>query len=105
VRHAWYECGRRCEGFCIWCGGGLSACTVCWGLEGSLPSHCPGAEMDDHTATKVYHQALDFINGAWVRPVDLVARLRGNSAAWCREELDRIAALPSMQRHQAIRGW
>lgn len=43
-RHKWYHCGDDCEG-CLFCEGGIAACTRCGGGEASLPTDCPGSKM------------------------------------------------------------
>jgi hypothetical protein len=55
----------ECNG-CMFCDGGLWACTVCGGLEGAMPSTCPGAQMDADTTDAVYAGQKDFRDGAWV---------------------------------------
>lgn len=57
--------GRHCDG-CMFCVGGLWACDVCGGLEGGMPSTCPGRAMDADTADAVYKGLKDFRDGAWV---------------------------------------
>jgi hypothetical protein len=46
--------------------GGLAECRVCGGAEGSLPTECPGQEMDAQQNDDVYAGRLDFIGGYWV---------------------------------------
>lgn len=55
----------ECYG-CNFCAGGLWACAVCGGFEGSMPSTCPGARMDEFAASAVYAGLRDFRDGAWV---------------------------------------
>lgn len=43
----------------------LASCSVCKGGEGTLPSECPGAPMDEATQAAVYSGARDYRNGAW----------------------------------------
>jgi hypothetical protein len=42
--HTAVECNCD-EPYCQFCQGGLFACSVCGGLEGSVPTHCPGDAM------------------------------------------------------------
>lgn len=47
--------------------GGLAVCKVCAGMEGSLPTDCPGERMSYETADKVYLGEIDFISDkGWV---------------------------------------
>ena len=62
--HKLYRCGPDCEG-CFACEGGLSMCTVCGGAEASLPTHCPGVEMDDVTCSSVQIGIADYKDGEW----------------------------------------
>lgn len=50
---------------CAFCAGGLWACTVCGGLEGSMPSTCPGESMTAEQSDAVYAGRLDYRDGAW----------------------------------------
>lgn len=50
---------------CQFCVGGLSACTVCGGFEGTLTRQCPGREMTEQELDAVYSQDLEFINNRW----------------------------------------
>lgn len=56
---------QKCNG-CAFCEGGLWACRVCGGLEGSMPSTCPSARMDAETSDAVYAGRKDFRNGQWI---------------------------------------
>lgn len=104
MRHTWYACSETCNG-CMFCDGGLSACTVCGGFEGTLTEHCAGNKLPEFTLDKVYAGELDFVNGAWVRPSSLIARMRGKTVAEARELWEEVAVMPSMQRAQVIIGW
>jgi hypothetical protein len=70
MQHVLYKCpgtDNRCvEGRCQWCGGRLAYCPTCGGAEGSLPTECPGGEMDRVTEDRVTKGEVDFVNGAWV---------------------------------------
>lgn len=66
--HVWYKCdGRSCEdrGGCMFCDGGLGACTVCGGIEGSLTTECPGIELPQETLDLLYALKIDFNQGRW----------------------------------------
>jgi len=59
--HEYYVCPDDCDNpRCKFCRGGLAACTVCGGAEGSLPSHCPGRKMTSEEQELVYTARLDF---------------------------------------------
>lgn len=65
--HVDYECERDHEdGTCMFCDGGLFACSRCGSFEGATTTHCPGVKMtaDQHDA--VYAGKLDFRSGQWV---------------------------------------
>ena len=67
--HKWYECppsGCKQEGRCPYCDGGLGLCVICACAEGTLPTHCPGKEIDQFAQEEIYNGKLDFINGQWV---------------------------------------
>jgi hypothetical protein len=70
VRHVFYKCSGTddwcVEGQCQWCEGGLAYCPTCGGAEGSLPTECPGGEMDLVTQDRVAKGEVDFVNGTWV---------------------------------------
>lgn len=44
---------------------GLCLCTVCGGIEGALPSHCPGTKMTHEQLDAVYRNQINFVNGKW----------------------------------------
>ena len=50
---------------CMFCVGGLFACTRCGAFEGATPTHCPGEQMSTEQADAVYAGRLDYRNGAW----------------------------------------
>lgn len=120
LEHVWYTCDcyrSDAPPGCMFCEGGLGACTVCGGMEGSLPTHCPGAEMGRFTEQKVYTTDLDFVNGAWVRNPrkDYVfwmsKEIREHGATGevemlqIRAAFDGVDQLPSMEREKMRRGW
>jgi hypothetical protein len=41
----------------------LAMCAVCRGVEGSLPTECPGREMTGQEQARVYEGALDYSGG------------------------------------------
>lgn len=50
--------------------GGLSLCKVCGGLEGGLPTNCPGERMAMETQDKVYRGEIDFIESeGWINKI------------------------------------
>jgi hypothetical protein len=54
---------------CQFCDGGLFSCTVCGGFEGSLPTDCPGARMNEVQQDDVYAGRIDYRDGrGWVKP-------------------------------------
>jgi hypothetical protein len=56
----------RQEGVCPICDGGLSICTVCHLIEGSLTTNCPGKPVWKDLGDSIYAGDLDFRNGEWV---------------------------------------
>lgn len=50
---------------CMFCAGGLSACTVCGAFEGAWPDQCPGAPMTSQQSDAVYAGTLNYRDGAW----------------------------------------
>lgn len=68
MKHTWYEChGKHESPGCMFCDGGLGACTVCNGFEGTLTTDCCGRKMTEDEERRVYKEGtLDFQNGAWL---------------------------------------
>ena len=64
--HVAYVCTKDHNYGCAYCDGGLFLCTKCMGLEGSLPTDCPGVKMSMETADEVYGRGVDYIKGKWV---------------------------------------
>jgi hypothetical protein len=69
---------------CMFCDGGLSACTVCDAFEGAWPDECPGERMTYRQSDEVYAGRLNFRDGQWHaeccrirRPADEVLREEG----------------------------
>jgi hypothetical protein len=84
----------------------LSACTVCKGFEGTLPFHCPGAEVDQFTLNRVWAGEIDFAYGQWTREYNpLWKRMRGRSVQECRSLWEETMAKPSMEREKVLRGY
>lgn len=48
------------DGPCYTCDGGLTLCVVCAGVEGALPTLCPGSRMSFTTMDRVYVGIIDF---------------------------------------------
>lgn len=46
--------------YCSICEGGLALCAACNGAEGSLPTDCPGVEMEDVVEESVFAQVIDY---------------------------------------------
>lgn len=59
VGHDYLDC--KCDRVgCMFCDGGLAACTICGGLEGSLLPTCPGRMMTAEESDQAYS---DYCNG------------------------------------------
>jgi hypothetical protein len=72
-----YEQHVNCQRpHCPICDGGLSHCTACGGMEGSLPSECPKFRMNFALQDAIYAQDVDYLEGRWVRlrPPHLTAK-------------------------------
>jgi hypothetical protein len=74
---------------CMFCEGGLSACTRCGAFEGAWPDECPGEPMTDQRSDAVYAGTLNYRDGAWRdeccrvrRPAEDVLREQG----WTRDD-------------------
>lgn len=64
AEHTWHKCSSE---ECFICDGGLVACTVCGGLEGSLTTECCGRRLTQEEDDRIYKEKnLDFKNGQWV---------------------------------------
>lgn len=63
VVHAAGEC--RSDPSCMFCDGGLFACSVCDALEGKRTTDCPGAPYGDRDAD-VYAGKVDYLDGRWI---------------------------------------
>lgn len=67
MKHHVYEKHTNCKlDYCSICDGGLSVCTVCGCLEGSLATECPGVQCYATRADRIYAGKIDFRNGKWV---------------------------------------
>jgi hypothetical protein len=65
--HVEYRCPQDCENpACMFCQGGLFACTRCGAFEGSTPSECPGIQMSAEQEDAVYAGIIDYRFGQWV---------------------------------------
>ncbi len=53
MEHTWYECNCYETG-CQFCDGGLGACTVCGGFEGTLTKECCGYKLDGFVQDAIY---------------------------------------------------
>lgn len=66
MEHVW-ETHKECDRIaCPVCEGGLSICTRCGLIEGSLTTECPGVPSWAEHGDKVYAGKEDFIAGEWV---------------------------------------
>ena len=79
---------------CQFCDGGLFACTVCKGMEGSTPTHCPGVPMTEQQSDDVYAGKLDYRDdrGGWCEP-DGTGRSMGDTRIYyqkLKEERERV---------------
>jgi hypothetical protein len=86
MKHTKYICkgGHDYPG-CMFCDGGLFACTVCNGVEGSLATDCPGVKMTEDQSNAVYAGTLDYREGrGWVAP-DGTGKSMGDTDIYCRE--------------------
>ncbi len=66
TEHTWFEC--KCNNArCMFCDGGLGACTVCKGFEGTLTTHCCDRPITKEEENRIYKIGdLDFRDGEWV---------------------------------------
>lgn len=56
----------ECDDLACWfCEGGLWGCEQCSGLEGGMPTECPGIPMTRDQMDQVYVGDLDFRAGGW----------------------------------------
>ncbi|QFG08908.1 hypothetical protein PBI_MALAGASYROSE_60 [Mycobacterium phage MalagasyRose] len=51
---------------CMFCDGGLFACTVCGSFEGATTTQCPGRQLTAQESDDVYANKLDYRGGRWV---------------------------------------
>jgi hypothetical protein len=67
TQHTQYKCTQPCEKlYCQFCEGGLFACTICPGFEGSLTAECPGPQtIPEVVADLVWKDLVDFKDGFW----------------------------------------
>lgn len=54
---------------CMFCSGGLWACTQCGGFEGSMPTQCPKVDMTEEQRDLVYTGKADYRGGKWTEDV------------------------------------
>lgn len=68
MKHTRYICHCSGERPCQFCDGGLFACTVCGGFEGTLTTDCCGRKLTEDEERRIYHSGtLDFRAGRWVK--------------------------------------
>lgn len=66
--HVLYVChAEHADGgwSCMFCAGGLSACTQCGAFEGAWPDQCPGEKMTTKQHDAVYDGVLNYRDDAW----------------------------------------
>jgi len=67
--HIEYECpGHRDDYYdthCMFCDGGLFACTRCSSFEGATTTQCPGRNLTETERDDVYAGRLDYRLGHW----------------------------------------
>jgi hypothetical protein len=65
-QHVDYVCPRDHDDIgCMFCDGGLFACTVCDAFEGATPDECPGVRMTREQSDDVYAGRLNYRAGQW----------------------------------------
>jgi hypothetical protein len=70
MKHTYYEC-KCTRQYCQFCDGGLYACTVCKGFEGSLTTDCPGVPLTEEQDAMIYnYRVWDYREdkGGWCFP-------------------------------------
>ena len=48
---------------------GIDRCRICGCAEGTLPTHCPGKQVDSFAQEEIYNGTLDYIDGEWLEVV------------------------------------
>jgi len=51
---------------CMFCDGGLYACSICGTMEGAVPSECPGYIIPLGKVQAIYAGELDYKDGKWI---------------------------------------
>lgn len=87
MEHVLYVCsGLHSDGrSCMFCDGGLSACTVCGAFEGAWPDECPGEMMTNEASDEVYGGIVNFKGGEWVQGCCEVMRPIHDTRSYMRE--------------------
>jgi hypothetical protein len=65
VHEPGYHDGESGYRSCMFCDGGLSACSVCMAFEGAWPDECPGVRMSPEQSDAVYAGTLNYRAGEW----------------------------------------
>ena len=65
MEHTLYVCPGDHDRSCMFCDGGLSACSVCGAFEGMWPDECPGSQMTGAVGDAVYNGQMNFREGEW----------------------------------------
>lgn len=96
--HTPATCTREdCYG-CQFCDGGLYGCNVCGGLEGAMPSRCPGASMTQTQIDEVYAGRLDYRDDLWVNACSPDSPARWRDGHWTLRDNDQpISEHPSLK--------
>jgi hypothetical protein len=66
-QHTWVEHENCKKPYCEICEGGLSICSICGLIEGSLTTECPGYRCWTEKGDDIYAGKIDFRNGQWVK--------------------------------------
>jgi hypothetical protein len=90
MEHTKYICkGGHDSLGCMFCDGGLFACTVCGGAEGSLATDCPGVQMTPEQGDAVYAGTLDWRDGrGWVEPDGTGKSMGDSEIRWQAREMN-----------------
>lgn len=89
MEHIWVVHENCSNSYCSICEGGLGACSVCGGFEGTLTTDCCGRRITQLEEDQIYRQGrLDFRDGKWVREpnYDRTHYLPGIRIVHCKKE-------------------
>jgi hypothetical protein len=86
------SCRRNDYRNCMWCDGGLTACTLCYAFEGAWPDECPGVPMAHDQSKAVHAGELNYRDGQWREgEICQVMRPTYDYENWKREVVDGAA--------------